>query len=385
MGKAAKTRKGALVAGLSLLLAGGATSGWAAVSNDECLECHGDKSLARSVSTGMRESLYVPPDKYKYSVHNVNGIGCVDCHADIASLNWDNDVPHAVELAPVLCESCHAEVGEAYANSVHKKAGSKGVTIPCYACHAYHDTTPLAMATVSERQNSFCLKCHNPNSHHDWLPQKEAHFAFVECIVCHAPESPRTVNLRFFDLVESKFLGGNVILRSLGTDQAGFLGLIDRDADKVISVKEFEDFVLMLRQRDIRGVFHGELVADIGPQAHQVNRGEVIRDCAECHTVASPFFQTVKLTFDLDDGTMLSYEVERDVLQTYFVELNVLGSARVRLLDKIGIALIAGGMSVVVVHLSARVLTAPLRRKRREEEQAQSKEKNTRAGGADNA
>jgi hypothetical protein len=239
------------------------------------------------------------------------------------------------------------------------------------------------MATVSERQNSFCLKCHNPNNYHDWLPQKEAHFAFVECIVCHAPESPRQINLRFYDLVESKFLDGGVILRSLGTDSAGFLGLVDRDGNGIISVSEFEDFVLMLRQRDIRGVFHGELVADIGPQAHEVNRGQVVRDCAECHTVTSPFFQNVKLVFAMDDGTMLSYEVERDVLQTYFVELNILGSARVRLLDRIGIFLIAGGVSVVVVHLSARLLTAPLRR-RRKEEQAQSQEK-TRAGGSDNA
>lgn len=382
MAEAARTRMRVLAAGLTILLSGWATSGWA-VGNSECLDCHGDESLVRSVSTGMRDSLHVSADKFKYSVHNINGIGCVDCHADITTLDWDSDVPHAAELAPVLCESCHVEVGEAYANSVHKKAGSKGITIPCYACHAYHDTTPLAKATVSERQNSFCLKCHNPNNYHDWLPQKESHFAFVECIVCHAPESPRQVNLRFYDLVESKFLDGDVVLRTLGTDRVNFPGLVDRDGDGVVSVAEFEDFVLMLRQRDIRGVFHGELVANIGPQAHQVNRGEVIRDCAECHTVTSPFFQNVKLAFDMDDGSMLSLEAERDVLQTYFVELNVLGSARVRLLDKIGIALIAGGVSVVAVHLSARLLTAPLRRKRREEE-AQSKEK-TRAGGSDNA
>jgi len=382
MDKASKARMRVFAAGLSLLFSGWAASGWA-VGNNECLDCHGDESLTRSISTGMRDSLHVSPDNYKYSVHNVNGIGCVDCHADITGLDWDSEVPHAIELAPVLCESCHAEVGEAYANSVHKKAGSKGITIPCYACHAYHDTTPLVRATVSERQNSFCLKCHNPSNYHDWLPQKESHFAFVECIVCHAPESPRQINLRFYDLVESKFLDGDVILRSLGTDPAGFLALIDRDGNGIISVNEFEDFVLMLRQRDIRGVFHGELVANIGPQAHEVNRGQVIRDCAECHTVAAPFFQSVKLTFAMDDGTMLSYEVERDVLQTYFVELNILGSARVRLLDRIGIFLIAGGVSVVVVHLSARLLTAPLRRKRKEE-QAKS-QGNTRAGGSDNA
>lgn len=358
-----KTRIIAMLA--ACLLAGWAGSGWAA-GNDECLQCHSDEGLTRIESTGMKESLYVSPDKFKYSVHHVNGIGCVDCHADIDKLDWNQDLPHAAELAPVACESCHVEVGEAYANSVHKKAGSKGVTIPCYACHDYHDTSPLVTATVAERQNSFCLKCHNPNNYHAWLPQKEAHFDFVECIVCHAPDSPRQVNLRFYDLVESKFLGGDVIFRNLGVDQAGFQALVDRNGNGVIEVDEFEDFVLMLRQRNIRGVFHGELVADVGPRAHEVNRGAMVRDCVECHTVTSPYFENVQLVFRMDDGRMLHYEVAREVLQTYFVELNVLGSSRLRLLDRIGIALIIGGAAVVIVHLSIRLLTAPQRRKREE-------------------
>ena len=341
-----------------------------ATDNETCMECHGDDSLLRAESTGMKDSLFVDLEKFKYSVHNVNGIACVDCHADISELNMDEDVPHSTNLAPVDCGGCHEEVAESYANSVHKKASHKGVDIPCYACHAYHDTTRLAMATVSERQNSFCLKCHNPNKFHDWLPQKENHFALVECTVCHAPEVPRHVNLRFFDLVDNTFLKGDVIMRHLRTDREGFTDLIDQDKDGSINPQEFEDLVLMLRQKEIRGVFHGELVAEINPIGHQVNRGKANRDCSQCHSVTSNFFQDVRLTFDMEDGSVASYNVDRQALQTYFVTFNALGTTRVRLLDKIGIALIAGGMAVVFIHLSARLLTIPLRRKNKNHPEA---------------
>lgn len=341
-----------------------------AIDNESCMECHSDDMLVRSESTGMKDSLYVDLEKFKYSVHNVNGIACVDCHADITELDMDADVPHPVNLAPVACNSCHEEVAEAYTNSVHKKASHKGVNIPCYACHNYHDTSRLVTATVSERQNSFCLKCHNPNKFHEWLPQKESHFALVECTVCHAPEVPRHVNLRFFDLVDNAFLKGDVIMRHLRTDPDGFTALIDRDKDGTINQQEFEDMVLMLRQKEIRGVFHGELVAEINPIVHQVNRGAANRDCSQCHSTTSAFFQDVRLTFDMDDGSVASYNVDRQVLQTYFVAFNALGTTRVRLLDKIGIALIAGGVAVVFIHLSARLLTIPLRRKNKNQSES---------------
>jgi hypothetical protein len=94
------------------------------------MECHSDDTLARNESEGMKEDLFLDYNKFKYSVHNVNGITCVDCHADIEELNWDNEVPHPTSLAVVDCDGCHEDEGEAYLDSVHKKAGGKGITIP---------------------------------------------------------------------------------------------------------------------------------------------------------------------------------------------------------------------------------------------------------------
>jgi predicted CXXCH cytochrome family protein len=308
-----------------------------AIENDECMECHSDDTLARNESEGMKEDLFLDYNKFKYSVHNVNGITCVDCHADIEELNWDNEVPHPTSLAVVDCDGCHEDEGEAYLDSVF------------------------------ERENKFCLKCHNPDNFHDWLPQKETHFAFVECAVCHAPESPRYISLRFFDLVSEQFLGAKDLLAALDTDYDTFMGKLDKDEDGIISLPELEDMVFLLRQRDIRGTFHGELVMEMLPSVHHINRGGANRECDQCHNPQSPFFEEVYITLNKADGTGQRHKVERRVLESYYVNhFYAIGGTRVRNLDKIGLVLIVGGLSVVMGHLLVRIATIPARRKRKE-------------------
>ena len=51
-----------------------------AIENDECMECHSDDTLERTESEGMKEDLFIDYDRFKYSVHNVNGVTCIDCH-----------------------------------------------------------------------------------------------------------------------------------------------------------------------------------------------------------------------------------------------------------------------------------------------------------------
>jgi hypothetical protein len=218
-----------------------------------------------------------------------------------------------------------------------------------------------------ERENKFCLKCHNPDNFHDWLPQKETHFAFVECAVCHAPESPRYISLRFFDLVSEQFLGAKDLLAALDTDYDTFMGKLDKDEDGIISLPELEDMVFLLRQRDIRGTFHGELVMEMLPSVHHINRGGANRECDQCHNPQSPFFEEVYITLNKADGTGQRHKVERRVLESYYVNhFYAIGGTRVRNLDKIGLVLIVGGLSVVMGHLLVRIATIPARRKRKE-------------------
>ncbi|MGW8286841.1 MAG: cytochrome c3 family protein [Desulfobulbales bacterium] len=337
-----------------------------AIENDECMECHSDKALERKESEGMKEDLYIDYNRFKYSVHNVNGVTCVDCHSDIEELNWDNEVPHSTSLAMVKCDYCHEEEGKAYLDSVHKKAGGKGITIPCYACHGYHFVTHLDADSVFQRENQFCLKCHNPDNFHEWLPQKDNHFAFVECAVCHAPDSPRYISLRFYDLISNKFLTTTELLKALDTNYDDFMIKIDTDRNDIISLDELEDMVLLLRQKDIRGTFHGELVMKLVPTVHHINRGGANRECAQCHNPQSPFFEEVFISLYREDGTSDRHKVERRVLESYYVNhFYAIGGTRVRYLDKIGLILLACGLSVVVGHLFSRIATAPIRRKRK--------------------
>ena len=338
-----------------------------AIDNNECMECHSDSTIIRNESEGMREDLFIDYNRFKYSVHNVNGIICVDCHSDIEELNWDNEVPHPTSLDMVDCDGCHEEEGKAYLNSVHKKASGKGITIPCYACHGYHFVTHLEADSVFERENKFCLKCHNPDNFHDWLPQKETHFAFVECTVCHAPDSPRYISLRFYDLVSKQFLGAKELLAAMDTDYDAFMGKVDKDNDGIISLTELEDMVFLLRQKNFRGTFHGELVMEMLPTVHHINRGGANRECEQCHNPQSPFFEEVYITLNRDDGSGQRQRVERRVLESYYVNhFYAIGGTRVRYLDKIGLVLIVGGLSVVMSHLLVRVATLPARRKRKE-------------------
>ena len=361
--KRIKCRKQFWLSGILALLGIGFLSVTAsAIENSECMRCHSDNTLKRSRSDGMRKELFLDDNKFKFSVHNVNEINCNDCHFDIESLDFVGATPHAVSLNPMQCGDCHVDEADAYINSVHYKAREKGITIPCYACHGYHYVSHLEAESVFDRQNGFCLKCHEPEKFHDWLPQKDIHFSQVECVVCHAPETPRYVNLRLFDLVSQKYLSGGEILEALETDYEGFSTLIDRSGDGIIDTPEFEEMVLKLRLKDVWPSFHGELLIQMTPEMHHVNRGKANSECETCHNPASPFFDEVVISINRDDGTTDTHKVERAVLSTYHLNhFYALGGTRVGLLDKIGLAMLAFAGIFVFGHLALRIATRSAR------------------------
>ncbi|HIJ89623.1 MAG: hypothetical protein OEV89_02040 [Desulfobulbaceae bacterium] len=341
----------------------------AAIKNSDCFGCHSDETLFRSETDGvsqsrMSEQLFIDKEKFSHSVHHSNGIGCVDCHADIKNLNYNEEVPHKKQLAPVNCTMCHEEESAAFKDSVHMKIRGKGITMTCYACHGYHYVTHQESMSVVERVNNVCAKCHNPYLSHDWLPKKNEHFAFVECVVCHAPEAPRHIQLTFFDLVTNKMYSGQEILKILGIAENEFMPMLDINKDGNININEFENLELMLKQKNVHAIFHAELVVEMQAMAHQVNKGTAERDCKTCHAADSPYFKAVVLLLTKDDGSANHFQVDRTVLESFSLRhFYVLGGTRMKLIDKIGFLLLAGGLSVVLVHLTVRIATIPLRRK----------------------
>ncbi len=121
----------------------------------DCLECHGDSGMEKSLPDGRTVSLYVDREAYEQSVHG--GGACTSCHVDARA-------PHGA-LAPVSCGRCHENAGRSYAMSTHGQERAKGNRdVPgCADCHGRHDIRrPQDPKARTFRLNivSVCLGCH---------------------------------------------------------------------------------------------------------------------------------------------------------------------------------------------------------------------------------
>jgi len=143
----------AAVFAAALLSAGHAAGATPGVG--ECMDCHGDKTIEKTLPTGKTVSLYVDLQAYRSSVHGKGS--CVTCHADAKA-------PHE-QLKKVSCGKCHGDAEKSYATSSHGMLRAKGVTdVPgCHDCHGMHDIrTAKDPAAMTFRLNvvATCLRCH---------------------------------------------------------------------------------------------------------------------------------------------------------------------------------------------------------------------------------
>lgn len=135
----------------------GAFAAYAVPTDEECLFCHGEANMTGQTTDGKTRSLYVSKDLFEASMHK--GLGCVGCHSEI------QEVPHAAEVKPVDCGSCH-EQAAAYAKSLHAKALARGDkdAAGCQDCHGKHDIRavkdPLS-AVFSRNLPDTCGRCHS--------------------------------------------------------------------------------------------------------------------------------------------------------------------------------------------------------------------------------
>src|SRR5208283_3002175 len=69
----------------------------AKMSNEDCLACHSDPTLAKD-ENGKQFSLHVDDGKFKASIHS--SFRCTDCHTDIKAF------PHDPTPAKPVCATC---------------------------------------------------------------------------------------------------------------------------------------------------------------------------------------------------------------------------------------------------------------------------------------
>ena len=129
-----------------------------APTSDECLDCHGDPSVARANGS----SVAVSPEIYGKSIH---AFACVDCHADLAKTT---DWPHAEKLQRVSCATCHEDTVKAVETSAHYTTGARsaanGNGAHCTDCHGTHDilaSKDPASRTYALNLPKTCARCHS--------------------------------------------------------------------------------------------------------------------------------------------------------------------------------------------------------------------------------
>ena len=127
----------------------------AAPGTEECMECHGDKTIEKTLPGGGTLSLSVDGKAYRESVHGKGA--CTSCHSDATS-------PHD-KLAKVSCGKCHPDAETSYSQSTHGKGHARGIRDAawCSDCHGMHAIRKSRdPASLAFRLNivSVCLKCH---------------------------------------------------------------------------------------------------------------------------------------------------------------------------------------------------------------------------------
>ncbi len=156
----------------------------------ECLACHSTADM----QDASGHSISVDEHKFGSSVHGV--LQCVNCHADIKGY------PHPDKIAPVKCESCHADEAQGLKGSVHADAADH----PCTSCHGnahtiYPKTDPRS-AVYPLNVPGTCGTCHGNDgmakkhglasvypsyidSIHGFALSKEGLLVAANCQSCH--------------------------------------------------------------------------------------------------------------------------------------------------------------------------------------------------------
>ena len=65
--------------------AGATPASSATLSNDECMACHGEPGMTITLESEEVLWLSIDAGKFTNSVHNLEEIGCIDCHTDITA------------------------------------------------------------------------------------------------------------------------------------------------------------------------------------------------------------------------------------------------------------------------------------------------------------
>lgn len=154
-----------VIAFLVLFLLENANSQDAALTKDQCYNCH----------VNMDGRVKAPADMYKSDVHFRKGIPCSACHGgDPKEEDMDKAMNKSIGFIGVpkggqvlkICSKCHGKEYTSLMNSVHGESSTgKGIIINnCITCHGVHNIVPVK--SPSSKVNganivNTCGSCHS--------------------------------------------------------------------------------------------------------------------------------------------------------------------------------------------------------------------------------
>ncbi|MBL8098970.1 MAG: hypothetical protein JNK81_07295 [Anaerolineales bacterium] len=186
-------------------------------TNDFCLACHQQEGVELNLGSESL-SVTINPTAFGLSVHNEEGIKCVDCHSNISEYphpEVQENNAHDFSLAlNMSCKDCHEEQYSRVQDSVHQKAQDEGNknTPLCSDCHNPHTQTRVigtesGELTIAARLHipQTCAECHTDKynqykeSVHGKALTEEGNLDVPTCTDCHGVhniEDPRTASFR---------------------------------------------------------------------------------------------------------------------------------------------------------------------------------------------
>jgi hypothetical protein len=164
-------------------------------SNDYCLGCHASPAQTTEFPSGEPLYITIDPDIFYQSVHGEAGYACVQCHTDIT------EYPHPALAARTrreyvvdnyrTCATCHQDKYDMTLDSVHQRALAAGnnEAAVCTDCHGVHNVN-----LPEERREAvphMCERCHSEiyniyaDSAHGAALLDEDNPDVPTCVDCH--------------------------------------------------------------------------------------------------------------------------------------------------------------------------------------------------------
>lgn len=188
------------------------------ISDEVCLDCHGQPGLEMTLENGEPWELYVDPADHASSVHGESGYACVQCHRSVG--NYPHPPFSAADRRDATlqlnsaCQYCHTHQAELNLDSVHATAQSEGVreAAVCVDCHGSHTVQriydPATGEILPEARlwiPQTCAQCHSAiyekyhDSVHGSALTDEGNPDVPTCIDCHGVHNisdPTTAEFR---------------------------------------------------------------------------------------------------------------------------------------------------------------------------------------------